>query len=94
MPFANHAGVVTGFLKVFGDGRLGTVEAVEYGDAIEMAVFAGEYSGAARGTDGVDGETVVEADAASGKTIEIGRFVDLAAVSADSVSGVVVAHDV
>ena len=93
VPFANHAGVVAGGLKVFGDGGLGAVEAVEGGHAVEVAVFAGEDRRPAGGADGVNGEAAVEPHAGAGEAIEVGRLVDLAAVGADGLSGVVVAHD-
>src|ERR1041384_1848900 len=58
-----------------------------------MAVFARDNRRPARTADGVDAETIAEAHAASGQPIELRRLVDAAAVRADRVRRVIVAHD-
>src|SRR5690242_3962400 len=83
MPLADHAGVITGGLQHFGNGRLAAVETIEDSDAVDMAVFSGENRRAARGADGIDDETILEAHAFVGDAVDVRRLVDLAAVSAD-----------
>src|SRR6185369_6840275 len=93
MPFADHAGVITGALQFPGDIPLTAVELIEDRDAIAVGVFSGENARAAWGADGVDGKTAVEAHAVPGQSVEVRRLVDFAAVGADGVRGVVVGHD-
>ena len=72
---------------------LGAIEGVEDGDAIFVAVFAGEDGGAAGCADGIFDETIAEAHAFPGEAIHVGSDVDLAAVGADGVGGVIIGHD-
>jgi hypothetical protein len=93
MPFADHGGLIAGGFEAFGDVVAIAIEGIENGNSVLVAVLAGEDGGAAGSADGVDGVTAVEADAFFGDAIDIWCFVDLAAVSADGVGGVVVGHD-
>src|SRR5208283_784020 len=60
MPFANHAGVITGGLQILRHRRLRAIEAVKGRHAVEVTVFAGENGGAARRADGIDTIDMIE----------------------------------
>ena len=93
VPLADHPGVIARRLEVLGHRGLGTVEAVEGRHAVEVAVLAGEDGGAAGAADGIDAKAVCKPDTAAGQAIEVWGVVDSAAISADRVRRVVVAHN-
>jgi hypothetical protein len=93
MPFADEARVVAGLLEIPGKMRLRTVEGVEDGNAVLVAVFAGKNGRATGRTDGVLDETIAEAHSFFGDAIHVGREIDLAPVCTDGVGGVIIRHD-
>lgn len=94
VPLSDDCGLVAGGLEVLGDVGGGGVDLVAEGfNAGEVGVEAGHDDAAAGGADGVSDEAVGEAGAALGEAIDVGGFVDLAAVGADGVGGVIVGHD-
>ena len=93
VPLADHARVIARRLEVLRHRGLRAVEAVEGRHAVEVAVLAGEDRRPAGAADRVDAEAVVEPHARLGQAIEVGRLVHPAAIGADGVRGVVVAHD-
>ena len=93
MPFADHSRVVAGSLQVLGDIVSRTIEAVEYGHAVEVRVLTSEQSGAARGADGIDDEGIDEARSALSQSIDIRRLVHLRTVGRDGMLRVVVRED-
>ena len=89
------AGLIAGGLQQLGDVLPRRIEAVgQRLDAGDVAVLAGEDHAAAGRADGVRAEAVVEAHALLGDAVDVGRLVDLAAIGADGVRGMVVRHDV
>ena len=58
-----------------------------------MTVLAREDAGAAGCADGVGGKYPIHAHPLFGDAVEVGRLVDLAAVTTDGLSGVVIRHD-
>lgn len=93
MPFADHASVIAGSLEILGDGRLGAVEPIERGNAVQVAVFAGEDRGPAGAADRIDAKAIFESHAGVRQAIQVRRLVHAAPVGADRVRRVVVAHD-
>ena len=94
MPLSDHGGLVTCLLEEFGEGLLRAVEVDPVvDDAVDMAVFSSEDDGPAGSADRVGAEAVVKSHAPLGDAIEVGRFVDFAAVATHGVRGVVVGHD-
>jgi hypothetical protein len=93
MPLADHPGMITGFLKHFGDRWLAAIKPIENGDAINVAVFSGEDRGAAGCTDGVDGEAIQEAHPFIGDAVDVRGLIEFAAVTTHGVSGVIVGHN-
>ena len=94
MPLADHRGLISGPLEKLGKRWLATVEGVAVvAQSIQVAVFAGQHDGAARGTDRVGDETVVEPDSVGGDAIDVRSLDQLTAVGADCCDGVIVRHD-
>ena len=93
VPLAEHRRVVAGLLETVGDGDRRWIEVVEDGDAVLVAVLAGEDGGPAGRADGVHRVTTAEAQALGGEAVHVRCRVDRAAVRADGVGRVVVRHD-
>ena len=93
VPFADHAGIVAGCLQILGDRWLRAVELVKHGRAVLVAVLAGQDRGAARRADRVNAEDPVKPHPVACQPVEVGRLVDLTAVRANGVRGVVVGHN-
>ena len=94
VPFADDGRLVAGGLQILGDVGDGGVELVGEGlNAGQVGVEPGHDDAAAGGADGVGDEAVGKAHAAGGEAIDVGGLIDLAAVGADGVGGVVVRHD-
>ncbi len=93
VPLADHPGVISRRLKVFGDVVAGAVEPVEDRHAVLVRILAGQEGGAAGGADGVGDEGVGEAGSFVGQAVEVWRLVDLGAVGRDGVLRVVVGEE-
>ena len=76
MPFPDHPRVVSGGLKIFGNRRLGSVEAVEDGHPVEVGILPREQRGPAGGADGIDRKGVGKAHAFPGEAVHGGRLAD------------------
>src|SRR5262245_43593219 len=93
MPLSNHARVIAGGLQVLGSSRLRAVEAIKDGHPVEVAVFAGENCRATWSADGVNSKAVLKTDPLRGESIQVRRLIHPAAIRADCVGGMVIAHD-
>ena len=93
VPFANHAGVITGGAKMLCNVRLCAIESIENGDAIFMTVLSGEDRRTTGRADRVLDKAISEKHSLTRKAIEIRRDIDLATIGADRVGSVIIRHD-
>ena len=90
MPFTDHASVITRRLQCLCHRPLTAIKTIERRNTVDVAVFPGEDRSAARRADGIDRETIFEAHAFLGETINVRCLVDLAAIRADRVRRMIV----
>ena len=94
VPLADDGRVVAGLVEQAGKRRLLLlVERIEVLDAVSVGVLAGEDRRPAGRADGVGHEAVGEPHALRGDAVDLRGRVDLRAVAADRLGGVVVGHD-
>ena len=93
VPLADHAGVVTPRLHPLGEVVSAAVEPVEHRHTVFVGILAGEQRGPAGRADRVGDERVEKACPARCQPIEVGRLVDLRAVTGEGVLGMVVGED-
>ena len=94
VPLADEGRVVARVAHVAADGLDVGRDVVEDWNAVFVAVFASQYSGAARRAYRVCAEAVLEQHSLPRKTVDVRRLVDPRPVRAYCVRGVVVGHDV
>jgi hypothetical protein len=61
-------------------------------NAVKVAVFAGQYDGPAGGADGIGAEAVGKTHTLVSDSVEIGRLIDFAAVTAQGMRSMVIRH--
>ncbi len=94
VPLAENGGLVACGLQQLGVSGKAIIErGGERGGPIDVVIGAGQDCGAAGGADGVGTETIVKPDTAVGDAVEVGRFIDAAAIAAHGVRRVVIGHD-
>src|SRR5262249_7414646 len=93
MPFPDHAGVIAGLLQHLRNCRLAAIKTIEHSDAVDMAVLAGQNGRATGRANRVDGETIEEPHPFVGNSVQVGRFVDSASVTAHRMRRMIVSHD-
>jgi len=91
MPLTENGGRVTRLLQQLRKGLLSPVETAVIGfEAIDVAMFAGQHTGATGTADGIGAKIISEDCAFLGNPIDVGRLVYFRAIGADRLLGVVV----
>ena len=94
MPFPHYRRLIARPLKELGQRLLIAVKPAPVIDhAIAVAVLAGKNDRPARGANAIRTEAVVESHPFTGKAVDIGRPVDLAAISTNRMRCMIVTHD-
>ena len=96
VPFADQRGLIAGLLQQLGEGLLTAVEGLPavVDLTVDMAVLTRQNHRPAGGADGIRTKAVVETHAFVGDPVEIRRLINLAAVAAHGVRGVIVRHNI
>ena len=94
VPLADEGRIVARVAHVAADCLDVRRDVVEDGNAVFVAVFASQDSGAARRADRVCAKAVLEQHSLPCEPVDVRRLVDPRSVRADCVRGVVVGHDV
>ena len=93
MPFSDQSGLVSMVLKYLGESHLATIKPVPVTvKTVLVAVFSGKYAGATWATDSIGYKAVTKKHAFLCKSINIWRFVDARAISANGVRRMVVSE--
>ena len=93
VPLADHPRVVPALLQKPRDRHARAVETVEYRHAVDMRVLTGQDRRPARRADGISREHVCEQRAVAREPIDVRGLVDVRAVGANRMGGVIVRHD-
>lgn len=98
VPFADHRGLIAGFFHLNGEHLIARLHlATQIERAVRVVVLTGQHAGAGGRTDGVGAEGVREQRPFVGQPVDVRRgsdFSQTAAVRGNSVSGVIIGHDV
>ena len=94
VPFSDHRGLVSTFLKQLRKGLLSSVETHSIGQlTVEVAVLAGKDYGPAGGTDGIGDEGAMEDHAFVGDSVDIRSPVPVGSVGGYGLVGVIVGKE-